>query len=110
MDAASNSRQPHIDSLIDTHKWSDYALNLPVEARTRYEAKLFYNFGQNILPDPYLLKSGWSDDPTLWPDVDYPDIYTYLIESPGHYTTETLKAYKSLDAYRYSVSFYLFSC
>ena len=39
----------------------------------------------------------WQD----WPDVLYPDIYNYLIETPGLYTKETLKAYKSLDGYNF---------
>ena len=31
----------------------------------------------------------------------YPDIYSYLVESPGEFTRETLKAYKSLDAFNF---------
>lgn len=33
------------------------------------------------------------------PDLTYGDIYEYLIESPGQYTKESLKAYKSFEAY-----------
>ena len=49
-------------------------------------------------------QSGFSIDWQRWPDVKYPDIYNYLIESPSVYTGESLKAYKSLDAYNYYVS------
>ena len=57
------------------------------------------------MADPYLKwQSGFSIAWQLWPDVEYPDIYNYLIESPSVYTGESLKAYKSLDAYNYFVS------
>ena len=39
-----------------------------------------------------------------WPSVEYVGIYNYLIESKGHYTNESLKAYKSLEAYNYFAS------
>ena len=36
------------------------------------------------------------------PPVDYPSIYTYFIETPGGYTRERLKAFKSLEAYKFN--------
>ena len=39
-----------------------------------------------------------------WPDIEYPDIYNYLINTPNQYTNDMLKAYKSLDSYKYFVS------
>ena len=57
------------------------------------------------MTDPYLnWQSEASIDWQLWPDIEYPDIFNYLIESPSVYTCESLKAYRSLDAYNYFVS------
>lgn len=50
---------------------------------------------------PYDDDSGWVNNVTLWPDVTYPDIYHYLIESPGVHTCDSMKNYKSLDSYIY---------
>ena len=47
------------------------------------------------------LTQHWVDDVSKWPPVDYPSIYTYFIETPGGYTRERLKAFKSLEAYNY---------
>ena len=33
---------------------------------------------------PYDLPAdSWKNDPTKWPEVQYPDIYSYLIDTPG---------------------------
>ena len=37
--------------------------------------------------DPYKLpKNKWVDDISKWPPIEYPDMYTYLIEAPGEFT------------------------
>ena len=82
---------------------SQYVKTLNSVARSRYLAKLTYNKGLSTLPDPFNLK-GWENNPMLWPDVTYGDIYTYLIDMPGVYTKEALKAFKSLEAYQFFVS------
>ena len=33
------------------------------------------------------------DDMKLWPPVTFPDVYCYLIETPGDFTWKKLKAY-----------------
>ena len=77
---------------------SDYFQGLDGTAKLRYKEKL-EKLGK--IEDPYLhwehstLKEEWQN----WPKVEYPDIYNFLIQSPSIYTGESLKAYKSLDAY-----------
>ncbi len=52
--------------------------------------------------DPYnISKESWTDDPTLWPPLEYPSIYANLVDTPGEFTREKLKAFKSLEAYNY---------
>ena len=52
--------------------------------------------------DPYQFAADqWIDDISRWPPVEYPDLYSYLIETPGEFSKEKLKAFKSLEAYNY---------
>lgn len=37
-------------------------------------------------------------------EVEYPDIYHFLIATPNLFTGDSLKAYKSLDVYNYYIS------
>ncbi len=84
--------------LLHKSKYFDELDNI---AKHRYCQKLRFPPESNtILPDPYGVLDGWSDNVALWPDVSFGDIYTYLIDSCGKYTKEGLKAYKSLDAYQ----------
>ena len=76
--------------------------SLDDEAKVRYEKKLQLI---DLAICPYKLPSeAWIDDVTLWPPVEFPDIVVYLLQTPGKYTREKLKAYKSLEAYNYFVS------
>ena len=78
--------------------YSTYYHGLEEQAKSRYREKLA-KIG--ALSDPYLSSTvsssvDWQD----WPDVRYPDIFSYLIETPSLYTHQQLKAYKSLEAYK----------
>ena len=48
----------------------------------------------------FLISSESVDDVSKWPAVEFGQIYVYLIDSPGSYTRETMKAYSSLEAYQ----------
>ena len=88
---------------IDNWKESKYYTNLEESDKSNYKFKLTLATG-DILPDPYSLSdSSWKDDISLLPDVQWGDIYTYLINTPSEYTNENLKAYKSLEAYNFFV-------
>ena len=82
---------------------SSYFQGLDKSARERYQAKLARLGG---LQDSYLgLGQGLSEENWQnWPKIEYPDIYNFLIEFPSLYTGESLKAYKSLDAYNYYIN------
>ena len=61
------------------------------------------------LGDPYLLPArAWKKllecEASDVPNITYPDIYMFLINRHSVYTSESLKAYKSLDAYKYFVA------
>ncbi|XP_033118596.1 uncharacterized protein LOC117118188 [Anneissia japonica] len=80
----------------------EYSDKLNLVARERYGAKLQ---AAGLESCPYKLEAGcWKNDPTKWPDVQYPDIYSYLVETPGVFTKEAMKSYKSLEAHNYFVS------
>jgi len=38
--------------------------------------------------------SNWCNNPTQWPEVSYPDIYLYLIESPGKPVNDIISFFK----------------
>ena len=43
-------------------------------------------------------------DVTKWPDISFADIFCYLINYLSQYSQGSLKAYKSLEAYKYVIS------
>ena len=55
--------------------------------------------------DPYIIsKDKWTTERKFWPQIVFPDIYVYLVETPSPYTQASLKAFKSMDAYSYYVA------
>ena len=58
-----------------------------------------------MLPDPINVKKEWSDDIVLLPDLTWPDIVNYLINTPSEYTRDKIRAYKSIEAYNFAEFF-----
>ena len=94
---------------MSSRTYSAYYRGLPDETKKRYNAKLD-KLGTAV-DDPYATMPSaqpggtdmWTLNRQLWPKVEYPDIYNYLINTPSPYTKEQLKAYKSLEGYKYHV-------
>jgi len=79
---------------------STYLSTLSSADRQRYDLKLQ---GSGFkFQDPYSIdKSEWNSDLSFWPDISFGDIWTYLVLTPGVYTAENMKAYKSLGGYNF---------
>ena len=71
---------------------SDFFKQLDARGKRRYDEKLEI---LGLCSDPYATTSeDWESDPDYWPNVEFPDIFNYLIDSPSPHTKESLKAYK----------------
>ena len=82
--------------------YSSYFYQLEEVTKQCYIEKLDKLGGIN---DPYSAEpTTVCEDWQNWPDVEYADIYNYLIETPSVYTCNSLKAYKNLKAYNYYVN------
>ncbi|KAM9343927.1 uncharacterized protein KZ484_016301 [Pholidichthys leucotaenia] len=65
----------------------DYIEKLDESARLRYQEKLT---ASGLTGCPYKLPAGkWVNDPTRWPAVQWPDVYSYLIDTPDYASTPT---------------------
>lgn len=85
-----------------------YFDTLDPEAKKRYKEKLGI---LGLDSCPYLIpEDAWQDKVTSWPPVDWPSIYGYLIDTPGTFTRESLKSYKSLEAYSFFESGWVDTC
>ncbi|XP_042886109.1 translation initiation factor IF-2-like [Penaeus japonicus] len=88
---------------------SSYSESLSSEDKGEYFAKLTLETGER-LPDPFVLKEGWTDDMSYLPSLSWRDVTEYLIDSPSIYTKESMKAYKSLEAYDYFLCRHVQDC
>ena len=82
----------------------DYYFKLDETAKKRYEEKLAV---LKLSTDPFSLKENSFDctkNIKKWSGITFADIFSYLINFPSMYTNKGLKAYKSLDSYKYVLS------
>ena len=82
-----------------TMSYSKYYEQLDGHAQARYREKLDM---AGLTSDPYNSKN-FVTDSQLWPEIEYPDIYNYFINSTSFYTKEQMKAYKSMDGYNFFI-------
>ena len=77
-----------------------YFRQLDDKAKARYKEKLQILGG---IEDPYVEGSSVAPESAIdwqdWSDVEYTDIYNYLVAAPSPYTRKQLRAYKSMDGY-----------
>ena len=67
------------------------------ESKERYLKKLAV---AKLERCPYTIPGDcWINDPTQWPSLEWPEVYEYLVESPGVFTRESMKSRKSLEAH-----------
>ena len=91
--------------------FSDYYKQLDPVSQARYRAKLTLHEGSVHHPDPYaILEAYWINNVSKWPTVQFGDLYNYLVNTPGIYTKESLKAYKSLEGYNFFVCGHVQAC
>jgi hypothetical protein len=79
--------------------FSEYYNGLKEDAKRRYVEKL--DSISTEMNDPYTFPPNMIRPADSFPDLQYPDIFNYLVNMPSVYTKDDLKAYKSLDAYKY---------
>ena len=85
-----------------------YLSTLSPADKGRYEEKISMVFADSGLQpvDIFQISDGqWRDDLASWPPLEFGQIYTYLIDTPGPFTRERLRAYRSLDAFNYYIRF-----
>lgn len=88
---------------------SQYYHGLEEIPKKRYEQKLLE---LKVSDDPFTLKEdefNHTKDILSWPDLSFADIFCYLIQYPAKFSSSSLKAYKSLEAYKYVVSGLVFN-
>ena len=80
---------------------TEFTSHLEISQQERYVSKLTSLNISDPYAVPQALFTPLIDADVALPDLQYPDIYNYLVEFPSQFTGTSLKAYKSLDGYQY---------
>ena len=80
---------------------SDYLKSLPETEKNVIQSEVNTSDGF-ALPNPFAIEE-WSDNMSKISEVTYPDIYSYLIDTPSEFTNEKMKCYKSPEAYNFII-------
>ena len=71
---------------------SEYGKTLNNEDLALYLESLSVEYAKT-LPDPFVLqKCQWKNNAKLCPDLCYPDIYNYFVDSTSFYTKDEFKS------------------
>ncbi|KAM7430686.1 hypothetical protein ABFA07_018634 [Porites harrisoni] len=77
---------------------SRYLATLQPQDRKRFQEKLKYVVDGELLEiqNPYESWNApsWSDKPTAWPEIEFGNLWTYLVEKPGPFTEAKMKLTK----------------
>ena len=60
---------------------ADYFSSLKADSKPRYRQKLYLVGLKDCLY--HLPADTWCDNPVQWPEIEYPSIYDYSINTPG---------------------------
>ena len=89
---------------------SEYLKSLEPNDAQCYIKKLTLTAGE-CLCDPYtLVAEELEENINTFPDITWRKVTEYLIETPSLYTKESMKAYKSLEAFDYYVCGHVQQC
>ena len=91
-----------ISAYQSTFRPSEFTSHFDEKDIMRYMSKL----DRLDITDPYhalgvLFTTIATADRENVPDLQYPDVYNYLIEFPSNYTGESLRSYKGLEGYKF---------
>ncbi|KAM3585620.1 uncharacterized protein V6R79_023154 [Siganus canaliculatus] len=82
---------------------SEFTFHFKSDDIIKYTNKLDkLNISDPIMPPGILIMNLEAVGADLLPDLRYLDIYNYLINFPSSYSGESLKAYKSLQGYKWT--------
>ena len=80
---------------------SEYLKSLEPNDTQCYVKKFTLTIGE-CFPNQYtLVAEEWEENINKFPDITWRDVTEYLIETSSLYTKESMKAYKSLEAFDY---------